>query len=517
MRVFCRFMLFVVLAAVAAGCANLHPPKPEEMDQRIEDIDAVATQREKDQGGTKPVEVHSGYFLGEVKRVPISKAERMPKAFDEHLVLVDRALTLPEIANKLTRILGYPVSLSPRMYSGEGQKEMLARFMEINFSGSVSQFLDTMCAYFGTYWEFLDGAVHVFRQKTVTYTIIASVGEINIKNVISNESSTGSTAGSSSTESISDTSTEGAQKTELVAKMNVWEDVRANISTMLTPGSGSVVVNTSSGTVSVTDSPPVLHQVSEYIESINRRLGRQCAISIKVLTYTVSGESSHGVNLSAVFESLDQSLGITLANANPFTKVSGAGELSASILSNPESGQLRQWSGSEALMKALARSGKVSLVTSGGGITLNNQPMPIEVVRRVSYLKETSITLTSDVGSTSELTPGQVTTGFTLSAVPHILDGNKVLLQYNVTLSSLDDLTEISSGNQKIQVPEVSTRSFLQRVGMKMGQTLVIAGFEEASGLHKDGQGLLSMFRETDNSRTKIIVLIDVNDVESVY
>jgi len=51
-------------------------------------------------------------------------------------------------------------------------------------------------------------------------------------------------------------------------------------------------------------------------------------------------------------------------------------------------------------------------------------------------------------------------------------------------------LRQFTSGSGSVQLPEIDTRQFLQRVAMKSGQTLVISGFEQTdSNLRASGIG----------------------------
>ena len=97
---------------------------------------------------------------------------------------------------------------------------------------------------------------------------------------------------------------------------------------------------------------------------------------------------------------------------------------------------------------------------------MSNQPVPIQAIQRTSYLAGSSSSQT-DYGQTTELTPGEVTTGFTATIIPHILDRRRVVLQYNLNLSTLDELTEFSTKDLSIQLPKTSTRAFSQRSQMQ--------------------------------------------------
>src|SRR5205085_6535083 len=153
----------------------------------------------------------------------------------------------------------------------------------------------------------------------------------------------------------------------------------------------------------------------------------------------------------------------------------GVGNL---VLTAPANSASR-WAGSQAMISALSTQGRVTELTSASVVTLNNQPVPVNVGRRVSYLAASATSQTANVGSTTSLTPGTVSTGFSMTLVPHIIDGQELLLQYAIDLSSLLRIKTISSGGSSIEAPDVSTSSFLQRVRLKSGETLVVAGFDQ--------------------------------------
>jgi type II secretory pathway component GspD/PulD (secretin) len=65
-----------------------------------------------------------------------------------------------------------------------------------------------------------------------------------------------------------------------------------------------------------------------------------------------------------------------------------------------------------------------------------------------------------------------------------VLDDGTVMMQFYTNLSQLLALNTITSGGQQIELPNIETRNFLQRVAIKSGQTLVLSGYE---GLSDDG------------------------------
>ena len=166
-------------------------------------------------------------------------------------------------------------------------------------------------------------------------------------------------------------------------------------------------------------------------------------------------------------------------------------------------------------MQALASVGQVRLVTSGSAITGNGQPAPIQVANQVGYLASEGSTLSANVGSTSTLTPGTVTVGFTSNFLPRLLGRHRILLQYALQLSSLVSLDTVSSGGNSIQVPTIAEQSASQSVVLKNGETLVLAGFGQTQKKRNNGVGLLSGYATHDNTRQWMVIIIHINEVRA--
>jgi type IVB pilus formation R64 PilN family outer membrane protein len=169
------------------------------------------------------------------------------------------------------------------------------------------------------------------------------------------------------------------------------------------------------------------------------------------------------------------------------------------------------------MINALSTQGKVRKETSASVTTLNYQPVPVQVARQTAYLKSSQTTISANVGSSTSLTPGVVTSGFTMTLLPNLLDNGTVMLQFSTDISTLRRINTVSStgttGGSQIQTPEIDTRNFLQRVAMKSGQTLVVSGFEQMEGdVERQGTGSPSNFLlgggAASRSNKEIIVIL---------
>ncbi|MBR4741985.1 MAG: pilus assembly protein, partial [Desulfovibrio sp.] len=248
--------------------------------------------------------------------------------------------------------------------------------------------------------------------------------------------------------------------------------------------------------------------IGRYIDQVNILYGKQVALRVNVYSLELRQEQSVGFDLSTILPSLDLGATKIAAQLGAITTPTGSlGSATATILN----GQLKN---SQAILTALQKVGRAKQITSAGIVCLNNQPAPVEAIKKIAYLAGSSVEST-DSGTETELTPGEVTTGFSMTITPHILSNRQVVLQYSVHLSNLDSLEAIESNNTKIQLPHVSTRAFAQKASMLMGQTLVLAGFEQATRQEQKKFGLLSLSKNQDLTKSLIIITIEVENADT--
>ncbi|MBW4919585.1 PilN family type IVB pilus formation outer membrane protein, partial [Klebsiella pneumoniae] len=105
--------------------------------------------------------------------------------------------------------------------------------------------------------------------------------------------------------------------------------------------------------------------------------------------------------------------------------------------------------GSQLAVNALSTLGHVSETVTQSVVTLNGQPAPMQVANQVTYLAQSGTTNTANVGSSTTLTPGVVTTGFTATFLPQIVNG-RILLTMDMTNSVLNSINQASSNGSTI-------------------------------------------------------------------
>jgi len=332
-------------------------------------------------------------------------------------------------------------------------------------------------------WRVVDGGAQFYYTDTRAFQIRAIPGDASLSATVGNTAANDPSAGSGG--SVSGSTRNSQSATAVNSKLSVFDSIEKSVSTMLS-AAGRVVSSPATGTISVTDTPDVLQRVARFIEDENAALSRQVMINVTVLAVSSSDLDDYGINWNLVYNNLSSSYGV----ATTYAAQPGAGNFSAAILNTAAS----KFAGSTLMMSALSTQGKVRRETSASVATLNNQPVPVQVARQTAYLKSSSTTLTANVGSSTTLEPGTVTSGFNMSILPHVLTNGTVMLQFGTDISALRSIRTVSSGGSSsatsIETPEVDTRNFLQRVAMKSGDTLVISGFEQTdANLNRKGVG----------------------------
>ncbi|RJF92121.1 PilN family type IVB pilus formation outer membrane protein [Noviherbaspirillum saxi] len=347
-------------------------------------------------------------------------------------------------------------------------------------SGTLKGLLDTAAARFGVSWKYADNAIQFFHTDTRTFQINAIPGDSAVSATVASGSTAGEGGGQDGS-AAGGANANNSQNTAVKSQLSVFASIEKTIGAMLS-SYGKVVASPATGSITVTDTPDSLSRIAHFVDTENKALSRQVMINVTVLGVTLDDSDSYGVNWNLVYGDLSRRYGIQ----NSFAGTPGSNAFSAAILATASS----KLAGSSVVIEALSRQGRVRRETTASVVTLNNQPVPVQVAKQTSYLKSSQTTITANVGSSTTLNPGTVTSGFNMTILPHLLTNGTVMLQFSTDISSLRRMSEVSSNNSLIQTPELDTRNFLQRVAMRSGETLIVSGFEQvADDLDRNGVG----------------------------
>jgi type IVB pilus formation R64 PilN family outer membrane protein len=530
-------LLLLLLAVMMSGCTGLARTAENDTDETQR---RAATHMSAVSPASAPViadgvSVRNGYFIAQ-HSVRLVHEQSLPPVFSSGVTFNRRVKSLSEFAERVSVLSGVPARVTPDAaqasagrggatpsrgaaipapsaaaaptslqvplpspsgagYAGgaAGASYAGGGAYLVYREGTLKGLLDMAAARFGVSWKYAEGSIEFHYLDTRTFQVNAVPGESALSANVGTASGgdNGSSGGvgtgvgtGSSSNSSSGPSSGNNQSTVVHSQLSVFASLEKSVAAMLS-SQGSVVSSPATGTLTVTDTPPILARVEKFIERENRVLGRQVLINVTVLSVSLSDDDNYGLNWDVVFSELSRRYGIK----NTFGTDAGGTAFSASVLDTSSS----KFAGSSVLINALSTQGRVRKQTSASVAALNHQPVPVSVVRQTAYLKSSQTTVSANVGSTTSLNPGVVSSGFTMTVLPSVLDNGTVILQFSTDISSLRQLTTVrssdASGASQIQTPEVDTRNFLQRVAMKSGQTLVVSGFEQMEG-SVDRQGV---------------------------
>ena len=387
----------------------------------------------------------------------------------------------------------------------------------VKYSGKLSGLLNQVTAQLGLAWNYSsdDRSVRITYFDTKTFDVWAfgddQVIESTVKSGLLTSTGSGSSGGGGGSSSTGASGESGSnQSTTVTIKTSLIGDIEKNVEAMLSQQpAGRMFLSRSTGTLTISDRPEILSNVSKYLNSINRSITRQVLFNVKVFEVTLSDKDQTGLDWTAVYTNLSNKWGFSLKNASTgigANAVSG----SLSILDTSKS----PWAGSNLIIKALSEQGRISNVRSPSVTTLNLQPAPIQIGNVQSYIASSSTTTTASVGSSTSLTPATITSGFNMMLLPRIIDQDNLLLMITLSMSSKPTFTPFTSNGSSVQTADYDTKNLSPKVKLRSGQTLVLTGFEENSeNATKSGVGDPGFFglggsriRSTDHS--VLVVLI---------
>ncbi|ELW4387244.1 PilN family type IVB pilus formation outer membrane protein [Salmonella enterica] len=460
-------------------------------------------------------------------------------------------LALSEISGLITRICGVRVILSPEVMAaghgvgsagvtrrtsgplpvpddsgripldqlgvaGGGQQTALApaTLNGLRWQGPLGGLLDNITARTGLSWRTDHGAVVFYLTETRTFQFAFLNTRVNSNASVSSgsTSSMGTSGGSGGGDNSVSGDSSSSQKTTTLQDRDAYEDIRKTMETILTPEKGRYWLSESTGVLTVTDTPQVLETVSHYVDEQNREMNRQVQLSVKVLSVSNTRNEQFGIDWGLVYKSLQQ-VGATLNNAGG--DIAGATSAGVSIL-DTATGRAARFSGSSLLIKALSEQGDISVVTSQDSTVTNLTPVPIQMADQTVYVAGSATTTTTDVGATTTLTPGMITTGFNMTLLPLIRQAGDVQLQVNFNLSDPPGIRSFTSkdGNSYIEMPYTKLRSLSQKVNLRAGQSLVLTGFSQdntsvrKSGTFTPGNFLFGGGRKGEHGRSTLVIII---------
>ena len=410
-----------------------------------------------------------------------------------------------KISDELSKALGEKNNNSQGGLQGLLDLNASKNTMNINYTGPLSVFLNKIASHFDLSWQYIDGQILISGYEARIFSISTLPNKVQTTNSITSSDS-GSGSGSSSGSSGSGGGVGSTnQNITLDISYDFWKDLDSELK-MLIGNDGEYYVSQSTSSVLVKTSPSMMKKVAEYLDNLNKKLERQVSVDVQVYSVSVDDSSKFSLTLNALLKHNGGILGRVNSDFG-----SSSGTTLAGFWNNDGNQD------NSALMSALESTGNVSTVTSSVVTTMSGQPVPVLVGNERTYVSEVGTTLNNNTSTTSASTD-TITSGFLMSLLPRIMDNGNILLQYNITLSSLvganDGFNNATVSGTIIQLPDVDKRSFIQSSMLKNGSTLVLAGYEQKrnevsdQGVGTPGFKLLGGSRNGSKTRDIMVICI---------
>lgn len=465
---------------------------------------------------TDTVSMSDGVWLGN-KSTLVEHRNNLPSRFETDsgvTILLNAPVTLQVLANNINSITGIPVKIDSQV-----DPEKLKKMVDVAYTGKLSGLLSQVATDLDLLWYYDKGSIVFYETETKTFTLYALGTDV---------------------EYSSSLSADDGSNIALRSTLNEWEEVESTIESIIGDAkNANFKVSRSLGTITVTATPSMLNRIGDYVARQNRRLSQLVTIDVKVLQVSISNDSGFGLNLAAAINSASglnivaspkDNLGLNDASSlnvavlsNAAAAATGIGGTGDYALEGPyytadqiRSGSMARLAGTDALISALAKQGKVSLVTNVGVTTRNNRVAPVSNTRTTGYIKRFESRNFTTVES-STVDQDELETGFSMQLLPNVLENGKILLLFRMSLRELLKMSTQQIGGQDgvtLQLPEVEERSFMQEVIMESGQMLVLSGFEKQKnndtryGLGDPDFMALSGSRNTSASREVLVVIL---------
>ncbi|MBO4683084.1 MAG: hypothetical protein J5611_00695 [Alphaproteobacteria bacterium] len=512
-----KFFTGILAAVVMLGCAYQDSAKvAASVDQdfiNVYDAFEMAKNPRAKVASADTVSMSEGVWLGD-KSMLVDHKNNLPKQFETDsgiTILLNEPVTLQVLANNINSITRIPVKIDSQVAS-----EKLKKTMNIAYTGKLSGLLSQVATDLDLLWYYDKTAIVFYETETRTFTLYALGTDVSYQSSVQ---------------------TDNGNQVYLESTLKEWDEVESTIASIIGKSeNANFNVSRSLGTITVTAPPSVLARVGDYIARQNKRLSQLVTIDVKVLQVSIANDSAFGLNLAAAINSAS---GLNIV-ANPKNNLATteASSMNIAVLSNTVSaltgathmengssvagaytqdqinnGSLSGLAGSTALIEALAKQGKVSLVTNVGVTTRNNRVAPVNNTKSTGYIKRFESRNFTTVES-STVDQDNLETGFSMQLLPNILENGKILLLFRMSVRELLKMSSQTIGEVTLQLPEVEERSFMQEVIMESGQMLVVSGFEKQTnndtryGLGDPDFMLLSGSRETASQRDVLVVIL---------
>jgi len=415
---------------------------------------------------------------------PLAREVTLPAALranvETTLLFNDGPLPLTVLAERVSRATGIPVQVRPETLL---PAELFVSRLELQQSVAMNhqmpttvtldggpeplaRTLDRAAARLGVLWRYADNRIEFYRTESRAFDVRALSLQATA------EASLGQ-RGEAKREGFTTTSSTGLSSPE----HDALASVRARIEPFLSQVGVVVAEPGASAMLVVTDTPDVLAKVAQFVDRENRALTRRVRLLFEEVTVAIDESDEVGVDWDIVFAGARMAASAGMAGV-------GSADAGFVDIASTEG----RFAGSELIVRALGRVGKVLRRNSMPVLTLNRRPVTHAVRTTFSYIDKVETTaIRADLDSnlpTVSVSQREETVGSLITLVPDAQEDGQVLLSVAYDNTVAQPLKSVTFGDSRnplqLQQITIDGNGTVQQVALMPGQPLVVSGFDRS-------------------------------------
>lgn len=350
----------------------------------------------------------------------------------------------------------------------------------------LQSILDELARRFDCDWSYRNGKVTIDRLVTRVFEVRADPSIKQITSEVSGatpspaqaSSAGGGSSGGSGSNGGSGGSSDGgdssSQQTSTKIDLDVWKELDTTLAALV-PAPGHFVTQRAAGIVTVVAPPTTMRRVASYFEALNRSLSARIAVEITAIYINTDRSDDFGMSLNALYKDAKTGLSYGLADVVP--SFSGTIGTASFAVSNPTS----EWSGSSAVIKALATNNRLADVQTGSIITQNGVPSSLKLVTNTDIIRSIQFSTVAQAGAaTTAAQASTIPTGFSLQILPRIVGTSDISLIASVENSAIASETQQSVGQgASLDLLTTTERNFSINVVIGSGEQIASLGYDQ--------------------------------------
>jgi MSHA type pilus biogenesis protein MshL len=381
---------------------------------------------------------------------------------------------------------------------------------------TAEELMDEVCGMLGCRAVFGGNTVRVAPERRATrvfpvdYLLTGRTGSGSLMASTSTSGGGGGGGSAGGTSSVSSTTSSESQSTNAVVteeKGDFWGGLAEDVGAFLSPGGGKVVVNRTSGTVTVTDYMENVVQVERYLRMIEARVRTGVVIETRIMEVTLDDATKYGIDWTALPDLSNLSLSGSLAG----------GATAAQALSSGSTAFRLGVAGSKfnAFLDAQAQAGNLKVLSAPKVSTLNNQKAIIRIGRQDIFFRAVVTPASTTSAAFTTFIPDSVTEGIILSVTPQVGQDGRIMLAIHPTITEKVGEAVAPDNNT---APILDVRETNTVVTVADGETVFIGGMMQertqetvkSVPLLGDIPYLGALFRSNEQikKKTELVILI---------